>query len=266
MILDSCPTPGKLQMITNRISKAIQQQDWTTFLIELVLVIAGVLIALQLDQWKEARAEDAQEIEFLKKVRNDIETDIIDLGDSVETLTAVSRFGYTAMALLEGNSCIDQCWPELVAFFHASQWIDVELNRASYEEIRRTGLPRDAALRNKLAMYYNQGVQARKISSDLPRFRELIRSTIPARTQEHLWAECFRIVGRKQSLIGDCVPPQEGAHGREVIARLRANSEIHSSLNYWLSTVSIVKSTLHNQVSEAETVIEALSSFVENRQ
>ena len=115
-------------------------------------------------------------------------------------------------------------------------------------------------------MYYNLGEQARKISSDLPRFRELIRSSIPAETQEHLWAECFRIVGRKQTLIGDCVPPKEGAHGREVIARLRVNSEIHSSLNYWLSTVSIVKSTLHNQASEAQFVIEALSSFVENRQ
>jgi hypothetical protein len=114
-------------------------------------------------------------------------------------------------------------------------------------------------------MYYDQSEQARKVSFDLPLFRELVRSTIPAKTQEHLWAECFGIKGRKQTLIGDCAAPKGEARYREVIAELRANPEIHSSLNYWLSTVSIVKSTLHNQVTEAESMIETLTGFVENK-
>ena len=252
-------------MITKRITRSLQKQDWVAFSIELVLVIVGVLIALQLDQWKEARAKDIHEIEFLKKVRTDIETDIIDLQDAFNTLTAVSSFGYTAMEVLQGRSCTDKCWPDLVAFFHASQWVDVELNRASYEDIKRTGLPRDTALRDELAMYYNLSEQARKISSDLPHFRELIRSSIPARTQEYLWAECFHIVGRKQTLNGDCAPPSSSDHSLEVIANLRANPEVLTSLNYWLSTVSIVKSTLHNQILEAKNVIEDISGFVDSR-
>lgn len=252
-------------MIVKRIANSIREQNWTAFSVELVLVIAGVLIALQLDQWKEARADDAHEIEFVKKVRTDIETDIIDLNDAVEMLTAVSGFGYTAMEVLEGKSCLDECWLELVAFFHASQWIDVELNRASFEDIKRTGLPRNADLRNKLAMYYNLSEQARKISSDLPRFRELVRSSIPARTQEYLWAACFQIVGRKQSLNGNCAPPPNGDQSLAVIADLRANPEIRTSLNYWLSTVLIVSSTLRNQASKAEVVIDDLSSFVNGR-
>ena len=253
-------------MITQRVAKAFQRQDWTTFMIELVLVILGVLIALQLDQWKEARAENAQEIEFIKKVRSDIERDIVDLEDMVEMLTAVSGFGYSAMASLEGNPCLDQCWSELVEIFHASQWVDVELNRATYDEIRRTGLPRDAALRVKLTMYYNLSEQVRKVASDLPRFREIIRSTIHAETQEYLWSECFGMEGRKQELIADCAPPKEGGQGREAINRLRENPEAYSSLNYWLSTVTIVKSTLHNQVAEAESVIDAISGHVDKKQ
>ena len=37
-----------------RIATALRRQEETTILIEFVLVIVGVLIALQLDQWKDA--------------------------------------------------------------------------------------------------------------------------------------------------------------------------------------------------------------------
>lgn len=253
-------------MIAKRIASSLLNQNWVAFFIELVLVIAGVLIALQLDQWKEARAENVHEFEFLKKVRTDIETDVVDLTDNVKMLAAVTSFGYTAMEALEGRPCIDQCWSELVAIFQASQWIDVELNQTSYEDIKRTGLPRDMALRNELVTYYNVSDQARKISADLPRFRELIRSSIPARTQEYMWGECFSVQGRKQSLNGDCAPPPNADQSLEVITRLRANPEIRTSLTYWLSTVSILKNMLHEQVSEAETVIDDLSRYLDSRQ
>ena len=64
-------------------------------MIEPALVNPGTLIALQRDQWREARAANAQQIEFIKKAGNDIE-------DAVETLTAVSEFGYSAAVLLDG--------------------------------------------------------------------------------------------------------------------------------------------------------------------
>ncbi len=80
-------------------------------MIELVLVNLGVLIALQLNQWRESRAENAQQIELIKKAGNDIE-------DGVETPTAVSEFGYSAAVLLDKGACKDRRWPELVEIFH----------------------------------------------------------------------------------------------------------------------------------------------------
>ena len=47
-------------MFMRRVADALRRQEWTTILIEFVLVIAGVLIALQLDQWKDALAENAE--------------------------------------------------------------------------------------------------------------------------------------------------------------------------------------------------------------
>lgn len=55
-------------MILRRISTALKQQDWTTVLIEFALVIFGVLIALQLNNWNEARQERIDERAILVRL------------------------------------------------------------------------------------------------------------------------------------------------------------------------------------------------------
>jgi len=47
-------------MILARLAKSLRRQDWTTFAIEFVLVIAGVLIALEVDNWNQERVEAGQ--------------------------------------------------------------------------------------------------------------------------------------------------------------------------------------------------------------
>ena len=47
-------TTGLRQMILRRVASALKRQDWVVVLIEFVLVIAGVLIALQINNWNEA--------------------------------------------------------------------------------------------------------------------------------------------------------------------------------------------------------------------
>lgn len=44
-------------MILRRLGAAIRSQDWFTVAIEFVIVVAGVLFALQVDNWNEARTD-----------------------------------------------------------------------------------------------------------------------------------------------------------------------------------------------------------------
>ena len=252
-------------MFMRRVADALRRQEWTTILIEFVLVIAGVLIALQLDQWKDALAENAEERRLLTAVRDDVQQDILDLENTRIALDAITDFGAMALGFLEQGDCADACWPTLVAFFHASQWMDVQLNKATYEEIRRAGLPRDLSLRNTLAQYYSLNEQSVRVFAELPRYRELVRSIIPAAIQTHLWTACFRIDGRHQYLVADCEAAGSEEIVREILANLRANAEVEMSLTYWLSTVTVVKSTLEDQISRANSVIGEISEFVSER-
>lgn len=58
-------------MILRRIASAVCRQDWATVLIEFALVIFGVLIALQVNNWNEARLEQEREQAALDRLAHD---------------------------------------------------------------------------------------------------------------------------------------------------------------------------------------------------
>ena len=52
---------------------------------EIVLVVIGILIALQINNWNEHRKDKLQEIAILKRLQNDIQSDLVDLNWSLES-------------------------------------------------------------------------------------------------------------------------------------------------------------------------------------
>ncbi|SHH42148.1 DUF6090 family protein [Winogradskyella jejuensis] len=68
---------------------------------EIVLVVIGILIALQINNWNEAKANEARLIKILKEIRLDLETDVINSErilisgkeiDSLSRLVLVNKF------------------------------------------------------------------------------------------------------------------------------------------------------------------------------
>jgi hypothetical protein len=245
------------------IAAAFRRQDWATVLVEFVLVIVGVLIALRLDQFAEDRRVDLQELNFLELVQADIARDIEDLANLEMTYGAVRNFGDDVLATIDGEPCVDNCWSKLLAFFQSSQWMDVRLNSSTYEEIKRTGFPRDKSLKDMLVRYYSLGEQ-RYIVAGLPRYREIVRSIIPVNVQDYLWARCWEMSGRRQNLISDCEAGIGNPEARRIVDELRAHPEIRTTLMFWLSTVSVINQTIPPQIDEAEELIETLSDYIDN--
>jgi hypothetical protein len=253
-------------MIGGHLTAALKRQDWLTVCIEFFLIIAGVLIALQVDQWNGARKERAQEIAFLAVVRDDILMDIVDLKNSIQALTTISDFGDTAATTFGEAACAEHCRAKLLAFFQASQWISLQSTRTTYDEIKRTGWPRDASLKEVLTRYYVLREQWNNIWTQLPRYREVVRSIIPADVQEQYWRNCFDVIGRKQTFLSDCDVSISEDEAQVILNRIQSDDEVESSLNYWMSTVSLIKETLPRQIAEGEVVVETLSKYVEHRE
>jgi hypothetical protein len=59
-------------MILRRLGDAIARQDWFVVLIELIVLVAGIFIGLQVDDWNQARKDRVAEQQFLVALHEDI--------------------------------------------------------------------------------------------------------------------------------------------------------------------------------------------------
>ena len=59
-------------MITGRIANTLKRQDWSTFLVEILIVVIGIFIGLQVDDWVTARQDRQDERQFLERLHADI--------------------------------------------------------------------------------------------------------------------------------------------------------------------------------------------------
>lgn len=60
-------------MILRKLADAIRTQNWFTVFIEFTLVVAGVLVALQFDNWNEERIEREKQQVYLLRLNNDFQ-------------------------------------------------------------------------------------------------------------------------------------------------------------------------------------------------
>lgn len=56
-------------MILRRLSTAVRQQDWFTVLVETLIVVFGVFIGLQVNNWNTANTARATERQLLSQVQ-----------------------------------------------------------------------------------------------------------------------------------------------------------------------------------------------------
>jgi len=59
-------------LILRRLSFAFRKQDWFTVMVEIIIVVLGVFIGLQVNNWNAARGDRADEMSFLQRLHPDI--------------------------------------------------------------------------------------------------------------------------------------------------------------------------------------------------
>lgn len=71
-------------MILQRLGNAVKAQDWFVVLIEILIVILGVFIGLQVDDWNNERIERIHEREILERLFTEAENAVAHISGFVE--------------------------------------------------------------------------------------------------------------------------------------------------------------------------------------
>lgn len=74
---------------------------------EILLVVIGILIALQINNWNEARKERAQELHYLKNIKTDLKLNIAHLDNYITTREKAIKSANTIIEHYEGKPIDD---------------------------------------------------------------------------------------------------------------------------------------------------------------
>ena len=254
-------------MIFRRLAQHLREQNWAAIFIEFVLLVLGVFLGIQAANWNEARAFDALERDHLLNLRAEIENDIETTHARRSLYAGVNAAGERALTFIESDQACtgNQCWSLLVDFFHASQWIDVGVNRTTYAEMLRIGLPRSRELALDINPYFSQNATINSIPNERPAYRILVRGLIPLRAQQAMWANCHEGVGGIMTFDNNCpagIPLDQAA---EAVERIRHHPDIIPTLTQWTATVAPIVKYLGGNDDYAYRAIAAIDKALGTR-
>jgi hypothetical protein len=248
-------------MILRSISQHVRDQNWFAVGIDFVIVVFGVYVGLQVQEWSDQRALESSEAQYLAELRDEISHNVKLTAGTVEVMNDVVSSGKRALGFLQSDHyCEEDCWRILVDFFAASQVIRPAVSTTVYEETQRLGFPRSLTVKSAVDDYYVLHNTAYLGIDNNPRYRVTLRELISVEAHEQLWSQCHVVNGAVEFLLVDCPPAMSVENIRENLDRLRDMPGLLGQLRYFIGMHSLwipVFNEMVKQGKQAITVIES---------
>ncbi|MCW8876526.1 MAG: DUF6090 family protein [Kangiellaceae bacterium] len=122
---------------------------------EVSLIVVGILLALQIENWNEDRKEQRFTKETLGEIKSSLQADSLHLKSRISRLKDISK---KLIVISESKINQELTYQEINQSFHSlASFILLELKTASYETLKNTGLNviKDSQLRSELVNLYD---------------------------------------------------------------------------------------------------------------
>ena len=203
---------------------------------EIILVVIGILIALQVNNWNQDRIAKKETVIFLERLKQDLINEKTVLNERIKYYSKVHQHAKNVVNTLSNQS--DSLGSQfLIDVYQASQiWVYRNV-RDTYDELISTGnikLIPDKSLRKRIGLYYDETDVYMRMWYKETNYRELARSYIPMDVQEKIreacevWAEIDQEIGGNE-IIDDCRPNLTYEQISKSIVFLKKNKLIESN-------------------------------------
>lgn len=246
-------------MALRNIPTRIREHDWFSVIVEVLIVVAGVFVGLQVSNWNEERKETARGNEYLRRMSDELRADADSIGHISTFWSDVQDNGRIAIAYAEdGTLAQDSAWKTLLAYYQASQVWPYRKSDVTFQEIQSSGdlqLIRNATLRARIANHYSSGAgsQVVEVLRLLPAYRERVRGMTPWPIQQYIWDHCYQSAGTLQ-VLKDCASPVSDADARSVLEHYRASAQLTEELRFWIVNVNNGLRLMSGIQSEARAI------------
>ena len=223
-----------------RENEQMKKHHWGGVLIELVIVIVGVFIGLQVNNWNQTRSDARLGQDYVKRLTRDLQENLAGLRAEIAYFSAVLESVQKTDELLQAADPDPRAL--VVNAYRATEMNYSAPVRATWDEVVSSGhlglLP-PAAAESGLSQYY-----AFDTAQDVYRFglnsayRQTVRRIIPITIQVAMRAGCSDVRDKQGNITGfvtDCDLKVDPAALRDAAVALRNDPAVVADLRYQYS-------------------------------
>ncbi len=144
-------------MLLRRISAHIRGENWSTVVLDLLVVVVGLFLGLQIDTWWEGQKEARMESTYLQEIREDFELNKSSLHEQISRAEHIIRdmiVLHEQSTLVEPSLSIVELNEKFSSIHHMPAFV---IATRAYVNLTGSGdlkLLRNRRLKNLLAAYY----------------------------------------------------------------------------------------------------------------
>ena len=114
----------------------IREQNWTAVGIDFVMLVLGILLALQISEWNQARLDRAREHAFLGRISNELDQSIADLERGIRLAQQREAWGRLLMAAAKDEAPVRTDPGEFVVALYTAAWTFSPPVRSQWNYVR----------------------------------------------------------------------------------------------------------------------------------
>jgi len=257
-------------MLIRRITQHIKEQNWSAVFVEIIVVIAGVFIGLQVSLWNEEREEREVAESYLERIKDDLQVDVkyyqyvIDYYSKTRVHAIAALQAYEQPAKSLGADF-------LIDLYQASQNWNLSVRRGTYNELLATGrigLISSEYTRSLINNYYETGMartSTAQRNTDVT-YRQKVRMQMHDVVQIQIRQNCNDefVIGADNfyylRLPNTCEIDVPKELLRAEVLALYNNNEIRQELRFQLSANEAILDSMKNGIASASKVLSDLEA------
>jgi hypothetical protein len=225
-------------MAIRRFRDHVAEHNWFAVGIDVAIVVLGVFLGLQANNWNENRLNRARGEQYRQRLIDDLDANETDFGQRAAYYRQVHDLGYAALQDMRRPRSRDPAGFLLEAF-KAANILPRSTRRATYQEVISAGAMGslgDESTRQKIMIYYSALDMTDVLTATLPPFRDRVRSVMPYEIQRAILVDCPELnredrQGRPDvSLNASCRPRLETEAAASAVLQIRSAPGIQLDL------------------------------------
>ena len=251
-------------MILDRLATGLKKRDWGTAVLEVLIVVVGIFIGLQVDDWNQARQDRSDIAIYLNRIHDDLSTDAEfftflarEARDKREALEKLKRIigedgppdedPDSIFGLLEDSSSLGWEFPEVqtVTFF-------------DLQSSGKLALIKDAELRTQLSFYYQESLhRSDRIESRITGYAAALYEIVDAGV--NLVGRDSELRGKTSSAADENFDPKAAFENFLITARKdRFSRLLNAEQNY----TEFLTAQLNTQMEQTRMLKTIVSDFI----